>query len=177
LANVDFLKGSIKMSAEDGALPQAYAAVIPQSGVYIGPSFVLVGAPKILGSLSSSWHHMPFTRDESKLLWDKSMEAMEIKVFGDFEIPTDAEEEVVEPELEQERHPPPSENKDEQSTSLPETEIHQEEPVMEGGERQQDPSTEEEEEEDVDSSDEDEEANEILNTYLGPGKYKEAVLM
>ena len=166
------------MSAEDGALPQAYAAVIPQSGVYIGPSFVLVGAPKILGSLSSSWHHMPFTRDESKLLWDKSMEAMEIKVFGDFEIPTDVEEEeeVVEPELEAPEHPPPSETEDKQSTSLPETEIHQEEPVMEGGERQQDQSTEEEEE-DVDSSDEDEETNEILNTYLGPGKYKEAVLM
>ncbi|CAB9524416.1 Short-chain dehydrogenase TIC 32, chloroplastic [Seminavis robusta] len=94
LSNLKLLVGTIKMTAEDGALSQAYAAVVPQSGVYIGPSLALVGGPKILGQLDHSRHHMAFTRDESKELWDKSLKALGIEVFGDYKVPVENEEEV-----------------------------------------------------------------------------------
>jgi len=87
LSNLESLTGIIKMPAEEGCLSQAYAAVLPEAGVYVGPSLLVVGEPKILGTLEGSWHHAPFTRDESKELWEKSMEAMDIRVFGEYETP------------------------------------------------------------------------------------------
>lgn len=89
IANLSFLTGSVKMAPEVGSLSQAYAAVLPQAGVYVGPSLLAVGEPKILGKLDGSRHHASFTRDESRALWDKSMEAMGITVFGDYEIPVE----------------------------------------------------------------------------------------
>jgi len=85
LQNSEFLVGNIKMSAEDGALSQSYAAVVPEPAVYVGPKWVLVGPPVILGGISSSWHHYPFTRDESKVLWDQSMAALRIEEFGAYD--------------------------------------------------------------------------------------------
>jgi len=84
LAHSNLLTGTLKMTARDGALSQAYAAVLPVSagGAYIGPALGLVGPPKIVGRLDGSWHHMSFTRDESRYLWDKSLQALGIREFG-----------------------------------------------------------------------------------------------
>lgn len=89
ISNAEFLNGIIKMTADDGALSQAYAAVLPKSlaGAYVGPSLALVGEPKIVGSLHASWHHIEFSRDESKLLWFKSLKALGIQHFGENEVP------------------------------------------------------------------------------------------
>jgi NAD(P)-dependent dehydrogenase (short-subunit alcohol dehydrogenase family) len=87
ISNLELLNGIIKMTPLDGALSQAYAAVVPQAGIYIGPSLALVGEPKIVGGLDQSWHHMSFTHDECQSLWDKSMKALGIEVFGDYTFP------------------------------------------------------------------------------------------
>lgn len=153
-SNLNLLTGIIKMTAEDGSLSQSYAAVIPQSGVYLGPSLALVGETKILGTLDSSWHHAPFTRDESKHLWDKSMEALGIKVFGDYEIPV--EKEPV------------------QAEGVQEGAITEEpEQVKEYVEQEGAKAVDDEE----DSSSEDEEEEGVWNTYLGDGEYQEATMI
>jgi NAD(P)-dependent dehydrogenase (short-subunit alcohol dehydrogenase family) len=96
ISNLELLNGIVKMTATDGAFSQAYAAVVPQAGIYIGPSLGLVGEPKIVGGLDQSWHHMSFSHDEGKSLWDKSMKALGIEVFGDFKIPVAEDEQELE---------------------------------------------------------------------------------
>ena len=179
LAKQQALIGIIKMSAEDGALSQAYAAVIPQAGVYIGPSLGIIGEPKIIGSLSSSWHHMPFSRDESKLLWDKSMEAMEIKVFGDYEIPADEEPEPPVTAEQQQEIVEEEEVASAKEETMPETEATAEEITKENHQPREEISTEAEEEPDdeLDSDGNDEELQKILNTYLGDKPYRQAVIL
>lgn len=98
-ANLKSITGIIKMTPEDGALSQSYAAVISPSqgaGAYIGPALGLVGEPKMIGRIDGSWHHASFSREESQALWDKSMIALGIEDFGNYQIPKEAEEEAVE---------------------------------------------------------------------------------
>ena len=91
ITNYEGLVGTIKMTAQEGALPSAYAAVVPQPNVYLGPAYAVVGEPKIVGTLQGSWHHQSFSPQESSKLWDKSMKAMGIEVFGDFEVVAEEE--------------------------------------------------------------------------------------
>lgn len=167
VSNNHHIDGIIKMIPEDGALSQSYAAVVPRGGVYLAPSLVIVGEPKIIGDISSSWHHMPFTRDESKRLWDKSMEAMGIKVFGDYEVPVE-EVQQGEEEVQQEAV---AEAQDEEEV------VSEAAPTANVEEQQQETGDEavEEQEEASDSDDDDDEG--VFDTYLGEGEYRTAVVM
>lgn len=81
------IMGLIKMTPEQGALSQVYAALLPKSNIYLGPKWLLVGNPAVTGQLNGSWHHASFTKEQSTALWEKSIKALNINEFGVYEKP------------------------------------------------------------------------------------------
>jgi NAD(P)-dependent dehydrogenase (short-subunit alcohol dehydrogenase family) len=73
------------MSASEGALTQVRAALDSQiaSGVHVGPKYWLFGDAVSVGRVTG-WtaHHWPFSRDESRLLWDQTLTTLGIGEFG-----------------------------------------------------------------------------------------------
>jgi NAD(P)-dependent dehydrogenase (short-subunit alcohol dehydrogenase family) len=73
------------MSASDGALTQVRAALDPHlaSAVHVGPKYWFFGDAVPVGRVTG-WtaHHYPFSRDESRLLWDQSLSTLGIGEFG-----------------------------------------------------------------------------------------------
>jgi NAD(P)-dependent dehydrogenase (short-subunit alcohol dehydrogenase family) len=75
--------GSMAPSA--GALTQVRAALDPHlaSSVHVGPKYWTFGDAVPVGR-ASGWttHHWPFSREESRLLWDQSVSTLGIGEFG-----------------------------------------------------------------------------------------------
>lgn len=73
------------MSASEGALTQVRAGLDSHlaSGVHVGPKYWFFGDAVPVGRVSG-WtaHHWPFSRDESRLLWDQSLSTLGIDEFG-----------------------------------------------------------------------------------------------
>jgi NAD(P)-dependent dehydrogenase (short-subunit alcohol dehydrogenase family) len=73
------------MPASRGALTQVRAALDPHlaSAVYVGPKYWFFGDAVPVGRVTG-WtaHHRPFSRDESRLLWDQSLSTLGIGEFG-----------------------------------------------------------------------------------------------
>jgi NAD(P)-dependent dehydrogenase (short-subunit alcohol dehydrogenase family) len=73
------------MSPSTGALTQVRAALDSHlaSGVHVGPKYWLFGDAVPVGR-ASGWtaHHWPFSRDESRRLWDQSLSTLGIGEFG-----------------------------------------------------------------------------------------------
>jgi NAD(P)-dependent dehydrogenase (short-subunit alcohol dehydrogenase family) len=73
------------MSPSVGALTQVRAALDPhlESGVHVGPKYWFFGNAIPVGRASGrTAHHWPFSRDESRLLWDQSISTLGIGEFG-----------------------------------------------------------------------------------------------
>jgi NAD(P)-dependent dehydrogenase (short-subunit alcohol dehydrogenase family) len=73
------------MSPSMGALTQVRAALDVQlaSGVHVGPKYWTFGDAVPVG-FAFGWtsHHWPFSRDESRLLWDQSLSTLGLHKFG-----------------------------------------------------------------------------------------------
>lgn len=73
------------MSPSQGAMTQVRAALDDHvsSGMYIGPKYLSYGPPVPLGRIDGwTLHHWPFSREDSRQLWDKSLAVLKIKDFG-----------------------------------------------------------------------------------------------
>lgn len=70
---------------KEGSLTQLRAALdregVP-SGSHVGPTMLAVGKPVVVGNLTNSIHHWPFSRDQSQALWDQTMSVLGISEFG-----------------------------------------------------------------------------------------------
>lgn len=73
------------MDPKEGSLTQLRAALdregVP-SGSYVGPTLLATGKPVVVGNLTDSIHHWPFSRDQSRVLWDQTLSVLGISEFG-----------------------------------------------------------------------------------------------
>jgi NAD(P)-dependent dehydrogenase (short-subunit alcohol dehydrogenase family) len=74
------------MDPKEGSLTQIRAALdrygVP-SGSYVGPTWLAIGKPVVVGNLTDSIrHHWPFSRDQSQALWDQTMSVLGISEYG-----------------------------------------------------------------------------------------------
>ncbi len=67
----DFFNSLLAMHGEDGAKSQVYAAVDPKvqasDRTYIGPAWIMFGAPKVQSTKSSAW-----VKERQEKLWQES---------------------------------------------------------------------------------------------------------
>jgi NAD(P)-dependent dehydrogenase (short-subunit alcohol dehydrogenase family) len=73
------------MDPKEGSLTQLRAALdregVP-SGSFVGPTLLAIGKPVVVGNLTDSMHHWPFSRDRSQALWDQTLSVLGIFEFG-----------------------------------------------------------------------------------------------